>query len=513
MEPPPKPRTAVGWVGLFVGPAVALLLVCGRQTGVVLDAEHPELNAMAAVTALMAIWWVTEALPLAATALLPLVLFPVLSILPTQQVAAAYGDRMIFLFLGGFIIALGVERSGLHRRVALAIVAAVGDSPRRVVLGFMIATAALSMWISNTATTLLLLPIATSVLTQAGARGESDEVRRFGIALLLGIAYAASIGGFATLIGTPPNLAMAAIFQSTFPDAPSITFGGWMLMALPLSMAYLALAWLVLTFVAFPTGRQRLLGGGQVIAAARRDLGPITAAEIRMATIVAVTAALWVFRRPVDGWGWSHWLGWDVPGQLPAVDDANIAVLMALVCFIVPSRGLRGEPLMNWQTAARLPWGILLLFGGGLALARGLAATGLDVYLGNWFGGRLIGTSDLAMVAGTATAMTFFTELTSNLASVNMSLPILARVAQTVECDPRLIMIPATIAASCAFMLPVATPPNAIVFGSGKLEVGHMLKAGIWLNLLGVGLIALFVYLLGVPVLGIQTAEFPQWAR
>ncbi len=512
MDEQTKARTTAGWIGLIVGPLAAILLLGGPQWGMSLDPQRPELNAMAAVASLMAVWWVTEALPLAATALLPLVLFPVLAIMPSSKTAAAYGEPMIFLFLGGFIIALGVERCGLHRRVALAIVAAVGDSPRQVVLGFMLATAALSMWISNTATTLLLLPIATSVLAQANSRDDPAGVKRFGIALLLGIAYSASIGGFATLIGTPPNIAMVTIFNQAFPDAPTITFGSWMLLALPLSVTYLMIAWFVLVYLVFPLGKSPLLGGGHVIAEARRKLGPISSAELRMSIVVATTAALWIFREPVAGWGWASLLGWDQPGKLPAVGDANIAILMALVCFVVPGRGLRGAPLMDWQTAVRLPWGILLLFGGGLALARGMQASGLDQHLGNWLGAQLAGTSNVMMAGGTALAMTFFTELTSNLASVNMSLPILARMAQSVQCDPLLIMIPATIAASCAFMLPVATPPNAIVFGSGKIEVRHMIKAGIWLNLIGVVLIVLFLFLLGVPVLGITTDGVPEWA-
>lgn len=513
-------RTRAGNLGLVLGPLLAIACWVGPHFGWALDAQRPLLNNMAGIAVLMAVWWLTEAIPNAATGLVPLALFPLFSIMGAGDTARSYGHSMLFLFLGGFLVALAVEQSGLHRRIALSIVAAVGDSPRQLVLGFMLATAGLSMWISNTATTMMMLPIAASVLLQAGqavANPSQDESRRlsyFGVALLLGIAYSASIGGFATLIGTPTNLVFKELYQQLFDGrAPEITFAGWMAMALPLSLTLLIVAWILMVRIIFPVGQQPFLGGREVIRSQREQLGPIRAAEWQMALIFGSTSLLWIFREPVPGWGWAHLLGvGELSGGPIVADDATVAMAMALLCFILPGQGLRGAPLLNWEIASKTPWGILLLFGGGLALADGMQRTGLDVYLGQSFGQGLAGTSALGVAASISTGMTFLTELTGNMACVNMSMPILASLAQTIGCDPRLLMIPATIAASCAFMLPVATPPNAIVYASGRIDIRHMVWAGLWLNLASVVLTVLFLYLLGLPALGISYQGLPDWA-
>lgn len=497
-QPTPVARPWPARLGLVLGPAVAATLHFGPRFGFVLSAERPLLNSMAAVAALMAIWWLTEALPLAATALAPLVLFPLLKIPPGGAIALEYASPIIFLFLGGFLLALAIEDSGVHRRVALLIIAAMGDNPRRLVLGFMLATAGLSMWLSNTATAMMMLPIAASVLAQADARASDPRrTRAFGAALMLAVAYSASIGGMGTLVGTPPNASFLAIFREHYPAQPPVTFLGWMTLGVPFAALMLLAAWLLLTRVLHPVGGEPLLGGGRVVRAQLRELGPIAQPEIRMLLVFAATAALWILREPVPGVGWAPRLDLArLADGTPLVGDGTVAMAAALACFILPSGRGDGRRLLEWESTRRLPWGIVLLFGGGLALAEGLHATGLDKYLGEHLAGQLAGLPRLAMVALVAAGMTFLTELTSNLASVNMFLPILASTANELGAPPLSLMIPATLSASCAFMLPVATPPNAIVYGSGRIRMADMLRAGLWLNLIGVVLIVLLVRLL-----------------
>lgn len=494
---------------------LALVVGLAPQAGIWIEEGNRSLNSMAAVAALMAVWWLTDAIPMAATGLVPLVLFPLMKLMPAREVARFYGSSMLFLFLGGFFVALAVERSGLHRRVALAIAGALGDSPRRLVLGFMLATAVLSMWMSNTATTVMLLPIAAYVLSRLEEDGPpSGTSRNFGVSLLLGIAYSASIGGFATLIGTPTNVFFRQFYEDEFVTGPELTFGNWMLLATPLSLLFLVIAWAVLVFVVYPVSREAFLGGREVIQAEQKMLGPLHPAERRMAIIFAITALLWLSREPVPDWGWAPALGLgrDTAANIVYAEDATVAMMMALVCFALPSEGWRGKRLLDWDTASRAPWGILLLFGGGLALAQGMKTTGLDVFLGRWLAERLAGTPRIAMVGGTSLGMTFFTELTGNLSCISMSMPILKTLAQEVKTDPRLLMIPAAISATCAFMLPVATPPNAIVYSAGVVQIRDMVKAGFILNLLGVVLIVTFIFTVGVPLLGIDTTGLPEWA-
>ncbi len=517
-----NPRVAR--TGLVAGPLFALSVLLAPRWGWSLDPSlsadaAQQLHAMAAVAALMAVWWLTEAVPMAVTALMPLVLFPLLGIMKAKEVAPNYGAPIIFLFLGGFLVALAVEESGLHRRVALWTVSAMGDRPGQTVFGFMLGTALLSMWISNTATVMLMLPIALSVLTQADKQGadkqgadkqggdkqggDADRRRRFGVALLLGIAYAASIGGMGTLIGTPPNLAFKTIYDALFsnhasPALPEISFFRWMLMAMPLSLLFLVLAWFLLTRFIYPVGRSSLLGGRDVIGRQLRGLGRMSPGEKRTGLVFLVTGALWVLREPMKGFGWSPWLGL----EKGYVDDGTVAIFMAVMCFIIPSGAKSGEALLKWNVTRRVPWGILILFGGGLALAGGMQQTGLDVFLGRQLAAVLGRLPNWGQMAVTALGVTSLTELTSNLASVNMISPVLARAAGQLDVPPLMLMLPATLAASCAFMLPVATPPNAIVYGSGRLRIFDMIKAGLWLNLIGVVLVVLAVALFGVLAFG-----------
>ena len=499
----PSPRHSLpARLGLWVGPALALPLWAGPKLGWWPLPDGSLVGSMAALTVLMAVWWMTEAVPIAATALLPLVLFPLLGIPPGGGVTAEYAHPMIFLFLGGFLLALAIEDSGLHRRLALSILVAVGDNPRHVVLGFMLATALLSMWLSNTATTMMIFPIAVSVLAQAQSSSHDvQRIGRFNVALLLGVAYAANIGGMATLIGTPPNASFKAIFGEMFPGEPEVSFFGWMTVALPFAVAMLVAAWALLCLVLYRVGNQPFLGESNVVRRELRELGPMDRCQWSMLVLFLITAALWILREPVRGWGWAPRLGVDrLADGTVLVGDGTVAIAMALVCFILPSGRAPGERLLKWEAAVRVPWGILLLFGGGLALAQGMQTTGLDTYVGRHLADSLDGLSPVGMIALTATGMTFFTELTSNLASVNMLLPVLGSTAVELELNPRLLMIPATLAASCAFMLPVATPPNAIVYGSGLLRMRDMIRAGLILNLVGVIFVVAFILLLGAHV-------------
>ncbi len=492
--PTKKPLAAK--IGLITGPVVALLIAGTR----ILGNGHPwTLHIMGAVAALMAIWWLTEAIPLAATAMIPLVVFPLTGIMHISDVALKYGHHLIFLFLGGFLVALAIERSGLHRRMALSIVAIMGDRPRQVVLGFMLATAFLSMWISNTASTLLMLPIAGSILVQAERKsGQTALTKRFGIAMMLGIAYAASIGGVATLIGTPPNLAFKGIYEQIYPNGVAVEFLPWMIMGVPFSASFLVVAWLLLTRWLYPVGSHSTLGGKAVIRQELHALGPMRADEWKMAIVFLTTALLWITRKPFTGVGWAPALGL---GNV--VKDSVPAMLMALVCCLLRSSDRPGQQLLDWQAIRKVRWDILLLFGGGLALAGGMGATGLDRLLGKNLATVIGPMSPTGRMFVLSTGMTFLTELTSNLASVNMMMPVLAGTADTLGVSPLALMLPTTLAASCAFMLPVATPPNAIVYGSGRVTIREMMKAGIWLNFVGVAWIVITISVFGSWLFGI----------
>ncbi len=441
----------------------------------------------AAVALLMAVWWMTEALPIPATSILPLVLFPALGILDMPQAAGPYANPLIFLFLGGFLLALGMERWGLHRRIALGIMARAGTGPRSLVLGFMLASAFLSMWISNTATAAMMLPIGLAVvaLLRPPALAPAPGGRfDFGIALMLGIAWGASIGGVATLIGTPPNAILAGAADELL--GRRIGFVEWMQVGVPLAALMLPVAWFLLVGVLHPPGV--LVGdAGKVIEGERRALGPWSRGERTVAGIFLLTVCGWVFRDEKN-------LGaLTLPGidtYLPMVGDATIAMLGALLLFVVPVNWRRGEFALRWEDTTRLPWGVLLLFGGGLSLARAMETSGLAAWIGSGVTG-LGAVHLLVLVAAVATLFIFLTELTSNTATAAMAMPILAGAGLALGVDPVLLMATAALSASMAFMLPVATPPNAIVFASDEVTIPRMARAGLLMNLLTIGLVSL----------------------
>jgi sodium-dependent dicarboxylate transporter 2/3/5 len=543
-------------IGLWLGPLVFLAILLFVD----LDPQNPAATRMVAIVALMAIWWITEAIPLAATALLPIVLFPLMGIMRGRElpagnridlstvsfngdfsvsdfdivfpnVANQYMDWIILLFMGGFIIAIAVEKWNLHKRIALHILKVIGGQPHRLVLGFMVATGFLSMWLSNTATALMMMPMGMSLIllyeelnekTIAEGGTVSDRAPNFALTLLLGIAYSASIGGFATLIGTPPNGVLITQMSQLFPDAPEITFSSWMLFALPMSAVFMVLAWLVLTRLVFPLPATTPFSGKEFIQGEIKKLGPMSVEEKRVGGVFALAAILWMTRKErlfgaeVDVFGWSHYLdqlllsaGSSPVGYL--IDDGTVSIAMALLLFILPASKQVGGRLLDWEDTKKVPWGILLLFGGGLALAKGFSTSGLSVFIASQLQTVLGDASPLAIVIGTSGVVTGLTEVMSNTATISLAVPIMASMAQAIGVHPLLLLIPSTLAASCAFMLPVSTPPNAIVYGSGRVPIMKMVIAGFWLDLLSIVLLTGFVYTLGHLTFGVL-GEFPAWA-
>jgi len=449
----------------------------------------------AAVATLMAIWWMTEAIPIPATALLPLALFPTLGVLEMPEAAGPYANELIFLFMGGFVIALAMERWGLHRRIALGIMAFVGTGPKRLVLGFMLATGFLSMWISNTATATMMLPIAMAV-AEVFRPKKLDPVQEsygFGISLMLGIAYGASIGGVATLIGTPPNAVLAAAAEELLDIR--IGFLEWMAVGLPVAAVFIPIAWLLLVNILYPPG-QISGDAGEVIRRERRDLGPMSRGERSVAVVFILAAFSWIMRDP------KTFGSVTIPGIgtfAPGVRDSTIAMIAAVVLFLLPVNWKGGEFAMDWRTARKMPWGVLILFGGGLSLARAMDQTGLAA----WIGGGVAGLGalpEVVLLALVATLFVFLTEVTSNTATATMAMPVMAGVAAGLGHAPLTLMATAALSASMAFMLPVATPPNAIVFGSEYLTIPRMAKAGFWMNLVAIALVTLAASLL-IPAL------------
>jgi len=461
--------------GLLLGPAAFLVLMLVPQPeGLAVEGWR-----LVAVTVWMAVWWISEAIPIPATALLPIVLFPLLGIMPAGTVTLSYAHHLIFLFIGGFMIAVTMERWELHRRIALHVISRAGTSPARLVLGFMLATALLSMWISNTATAMMMVTIGLAVLKQMSPDG-SYQSSPLGTALMLGIAYAASIGGIATIIGTPPNAILAGVLDKNY--GIDLGFGDWMLFALPLSLLMLFLSWLYLTRIAFPLRAMELAESTGHIRQQLDALGHMSRAEKRVAWVFGSVAVLWICRGLID---WA---------PLGMIRDSTIAIAGALALFVIPADWKQRTFLLDWQTAVRIPWDIIILFGGGFALAAGFSETGLTTWLAQQLQ-VLKGVPVVWVIMLTGLLVTFLTEVTSNTATASLLLPVLGALSLALALPPMMLMVTATLCASFAFMLPVATPPNAIVFGSRCIHIPQMAKAGLWLNFMGVLLITAFVYL------------------
>ncbi len=504
-----------------LGMALLVWLAMGQAEGLSSDARW-----VATIATLMAVWWMTEAIPLSATALLPIVLIPMLTARTVGEATAPYASSIVFLFLGGFLIAIAMEKWNLHRRIALLTLARVGVEPKRIVLGMMLATGFLSMWVSNTATTLMMLPIGLSVLRLVAERsGESaatpspghdpaghehdhhraghvdfifdDNIKRFGVCLLLAIAWSASMGGLGTLLGSPPNAIVAGYAADEL--GRTIGFLEWMMLGVPLAFTFILVGWVLMTRVLYRFDIADIPGGKEMIDGEIHKLGPLSQGEKMVMIVFGSAAFLWVvpgLLATLPGVG-------DMLGPLGDLDDTAIAIAAGIAMFILPGRG-RGDMVLNWQDAEDgLPWGVLLLFGGGLSLAGAVAGTGLD----SWFGQQITGLQVLPillLVAAITTLVLFLTEVTSNTATAATFIPVLGGVAVGIGADPMTLLIPAAFAATCAFMLPVGTPPNAIVFGTGAVTIAQMARGGVVLNIIGIVLITLFCYMIGGFALGLQ---------
>ena len=471
-------------LGLVLGPvSFILILFFFRPEGLSVQA-----NAVLASTIWIAIWWITEAIPIAVTALLPLVLFPLSGGLDLSSTSGAFGHKYVFLYMGGFIIAIAIEKWNLHRRIALNIINLIGSDIRKIILGFMMATAFLSMWISNTATAVMMLPIGLAIIKQLQDNPDTveDENQTFGKALMLAIAYSASIGGVATLIGTPPNLVLAGVILDTY--GYEITFMQWFAFGLPISVILIFICWKYLTKYAFSFKQKSFPGGKQEIQRLLSSLGRITYEEKIVALVFALTAFCWITRSVL------------LQKLLPALDDTIIAIFFAIVLFLIPSKK-KGEQVINWEEAVKMPWGIILLFGGGMALAKGFESSGLA----EWIGGQmttLSGLPILILILVLIASVNFLTEITSNLATTAMLLPVLAPMALTIDVHPFVLMVGAAVAASCAFMLPVATPPNAVVFGSGYLRIPDMVGKGLFMNIISIFILTFFCIFYSPRIMG-----------
>ena len=478
-------------IGLILGPLTFFVfLIFGQFEGLSNSGQ-----SVLASTLWIAIWWVTEAIPIAATALLPIILFPLSQGMELPTTTESYGHKYVFLYLGGFLIAIGIEKWNLHKRIAINIISFIGTDVRKVILGFMIATAFLSMWISNTATSVMMLPIGIAIIKQLKDNPASleNENTIFGKALMLGVAYSASIGGIATLIGTPPNLVMAGVISEIYNY--EITFFKWFIFGFPISIILLFFCWYYITRVAYVFNQREFPGGRSEINRLKNDLGPISYEEKIIAIIFALAGFCWITRSFL------------LQSILPVLDDTIIAISFGLILFVIPSKA-KTNTLLNWKDTIQLPWGVIILFGGGMAIAKAFEISGLAIWLGELMT-TLNALPFFILIIFLIAAVNFLTEITSNLATTAMILPVLASLAFEIGVHPFGIMIGAAVAASCAFMLPVATPPNAIVFGSGYLKIPDMVSRGIVLNIFSIILIAVMVYFILPLLWDINLNNFP----
>ncbi len=504
----PDKGVVARYIVFLAAPILAAYLILYKD----LDPSNPAVTNTLAVAIVMALWWVTEIVPLAVTSLLPIALFPMLGIMDGKDVSATYFNHVIFLFIGGFLVALGIQKWNLHKRIALYILKVLGTSPSRILLGFMFGTAFLSMWISNTATAMLMVPILLSIIYKLEDINGKETMQHFSVGLLLCIAYSASIGGAATLVGTPPNLSFARIFAIYFPGAPEISFATWFFYAFPVSVLLFIFLYVYLNFIFVRKNRGWKSIKKEDLQQDYRALGRINFEEKILLFALIGMALLWFFRVDIVI-GDFKIPGWSGLFPNPSfLNDGTVAIFVAILLFVIPSKQEKGKFLMDWKAAEDIPWEIILLFGGGFALASGFKVSGLST----WFGQQLQwleGVHPLLLIFCIAFLVTFLTEVTSNTATVETLLPILAGLAISIEENPLLFMLPATLAGSMAFMLPVATPPNAIVFGAKRLRVYQMARTGFVLNLVGIVIISLITYYFGSAIFNIVDGEFPEWAR
>ena len=476
-------------LGLILGPLLFLAIM------IFVDAEGLSFEAkcILASTAWMAVWWVTECVPISVTALLPIVLFPLTGGMDLATTTAAYGHKLVFLFVGGFLIALAIEKWHLHKRLALNIIRVTGSNKSRVILGFMLATAFLSMWISNTATSIMILPVGLAIISQLkdDPKTIENENEVFGKSLMIAIAYSASIGGMATLIGTPPNMVLAGVVEESY--GIKLNMFDWMKFGVPLSSFLLIICWLYLTKIAFKFKNEEFSAGKEEILRQINKLGRFSNEEIKVLIVFTLTALGWIFRGSIET-------------IFPMIDDTIIAIFFAVTLFIIPTKNHKtNTTLLVWEDTVKLPWGILILFGGGMAIASAFGKSGLALWIADLLQ-NLDNVSLFLIILIIVTSINLLTEVTSNMATTAMLLPVLVTIALAIEVHPYFLLVSATLAASCAFMLPISTPPNAVVFGSGFLKIEDMFKKGIWMNLISIITITLVVYFT-LPYVFEMTAE------
>ena len=462
--------------GFWAGPILFMLILTGLHQ----DGMTSQGVAVVAVTIWIAIWWITESVPLPVTSLLPIILFPLLKVMDLSTTTSSYGHPLVFLYMGGFLLAIAIEKTGLHNRIAINIIRSMGTKLHMIILGFMISTGFLSMWISNTATAIMMLPIGLAIIKVASAT-EDESTDKFRKALMLAIAYAASIGGVATLIGTPPNLVFAGVVKDMYGN--EISFLQWFMVGFPLAVILLFFTWWYLTRIGFPLHNAVLPGGKEEMDSRLAGLGSMSVGEKRVTVVFLTVAIAWIIRSFV------------LQKFIPGLDDTIIAMVGGVILFLIPSGNKTNEGILVWDDATKLPWGIILLFGGGLALAASFETSGLAV----WIGQRMTGLSVMGvflMILFVVVIVNFLTEFTSNLATITMILPVLAPIAMAAGIHPYMLMVGATLAASCGFMMPAGTPPNAIAFGSGYLRIWDMIKTGFILNVISIVLITCLVYFL-----------------
>ncbi|MBG9791506.1 anion transporter [Paenibacillus dendritiformis] len=495
-----KPYAPAQLVGFILGPALFMLTMLFFQP----DGLSAEGKSVLAVTLWIAAWWITEAIPIPATSLLPLILLPVTGAMQGSAVASSYGNDIIFLFLGGFFIATAMEKCNLHKRLALFIISLIGTSTQRILLGFMAATGFLSMWVSNTAAVMMMVPMGLAITAQIAStlagKPEEEELPKFEKSLIFGIGYAGTIGGLGTLIGTPPNIILVAQMNELF--GISISFAQWMLFAVPVVMLMLVSTWFYLGRIKFKTSIRQLPGGRELIQSERSKLGKTSYEEGMVGLVFVFAAFMWITREFlwVDG-------GLFVP--VPGISDGMIAIMAAALLFMIPAKGEASSRILNWSDSKDIPWGVLLLFGGGLAIAAGFRSSGLSDWMGEQL--TMLDGFHLIVIISCATLLIMMmTEITSNTATATMILPVVAALAIALGIHPFALMIPCAMAANCAFMLPVGTPPNAIIFGTGKLKIIDMVRAGFSVNVFATLIIILAVYYLLPIVFGIDLNAIPE---